>query len=136
MNITGHGLGLGGRVLIGSERCQHSKWTPEEISCTLPPNTDGDQAVTVEVTKIPDESPGAEAGDLIDGSWYAAGDFSVTYTFRVTGVSATAGSLLGGTEVVISGDGFPCGDVTVAMGDDYICAVDVSRCTPTSIACR
>ena len=129
MTITGNALGQKGRVYIGSERCDYSTWTPEEIVCVLPANSDGEHAVRVEVTHT------VRGGtETLVGSWYASGAFSVTYTFRVTGVSTTAGSLLGGTEVVISGQGFPCDNVAVSMGPDYIC--HVSSCTPTNIACR
>ena len=118
IQLTGTSLGYIGKVFIGDEKCQIKSWIPTQVVCILPPNSNGEKAITLQ---------------LQDGSKADSAGLSITYTFKVTGVLGNIGSVLGGTDIVISGEGFECDKITVSFGESYDC--DVSSCTATSISC-
>ncbi|XP_068250285.1 fibrocystin-L-like [Palaemon carinicauda] len=121
LSITGTGFGDGtiGYVNVGSEVCAPVSWTDTLITCTLPSN-----------------NPGVHAVSVYTGSQgFASGSASVTYTFKVTGSSATTGSVFGGTILVIDGEGFgtDCSLLDVEIGEKMLC--DVLECTNVQITC-
>jgi hypothetical protein len=58
------------------------------------------------------------------------------YTLKVTAISPESGSILGGTHVIIQGDGFSTqtSDITVTVGDDGIICNVISS-TANQIEC-
>ncbi|KAM9824037.1 PKHD1 like 1, tandem duplicate 1 [Neosynchiropus ocellatus] len=97
LTIGGSNLGAhesGSAVLVGMKKCVVSQWTPTNIACALPLLPPGRHRVDVQV--------GNNGFGLISDGVNA----SITYIFKVTGVSPRVGSLYGGTTLTITGSGF------------------------------
>ncbi|XP_064089363.1 fibrocystin-L-like [Macrobrachium nipponense] len=116
---TGFGDGTGGYVKVGPNTCGVVSWTGTLITCTLPSNNPGVQAVSV----------------YTGSQGFASGSASVTYTFKITGSSSATGSVFGGTILVLDGEGFgtDCSLLEVEIGDGMVC--DVLECSDVQITC-
>ena len=124
--LTINGTAFGstpGSVKICSNDCPIKSWSDTQITCTLPENKDGDCSPVI----------------AIPGNGYAGVDNvpTISYRFRITNVSPNIGSLLGGTMVKITGEGFTddsCLNLTVNLGELYSC--DITECTNTYLICE
>ena len=80
-------------VMLGGSTCRIVNATATEIKCILPRNPPGEASVIVDTTKNGRAS-------------YSGPKMNYTYVLSVTDVSPKRGSLNGGTEITIIGDGF------------------------------
>ena len=80
-------------VMVGGNDCQVQNATGTEIQCILPRNPVGQAKVVVDTQKNGRAS-------------YSGSEMNYTYVLSVSDVSPKRGSLNGGTEVTISGEGF------------------------------
>ena len=122
INGTAFGSSPGSIKICGNE-CQIKSWSDTQITCMLPENQDGDCSPVIE----------------IPGNGYAGVENvpPISYRFRVTGMSPNVGSLLGGTIVKITGEGFTddsCLNLTVNLGEKYTC--EITECTNTYLICE
>jgi hypothetical protein len=109
-------------VMVGANDCQVQNATATEITCILPRNPPGQAKVVVDTQKNGRAS-------------YSGPETNYTYVLSVSDVSPKRGSLNGGTEVTISGEGFHSnmsGNV-VKLGEKR-CVVFES--TSSEIKCR
>lgn len=123
LTITGTAFGTSvGSVKICGRDCSVSSWADASIVCILPENSDNECYPVIEI-------PGNGFADVQNVS-------PISYKFRITEVSPSVGSLVGGTQVKISGEGFTdndCDGLTVHFGDKYIC--EITECMNTYILC-
>ena len=121
LTIAGTAFGVAwGQVLIGDSECTIKTWFPSSITCTIPSNSHGTYPVHVSVTGNGFADVSAVAG--------------ISYTFIVKGMSPRKGSLMGGTQLSLEGEGFGnCSDVAVSLGNSYDC--NIEECTDTTITC-
>ena len=124
LTITGTAFGsLAGTVKLCGKECPIMTWNNTEIQCILPANPDGLCPAIIEVP-----------GNGFAGVQHVA---PISYKFRLTGISPNLGSLLGGTELTITGEGFTndnCTNVTVKLGEGYTC--EVKDCGNTFLICE
>ena len=80
-------------VMVGKNTCRVQSTTATEITCTLPRNPPGEEKVVVET-------------QMNGRASYNGSETKYTYVLTVSGVSPQSGSLNGGTEVTITGEGF------------------------------
>lgn len=80
-------------VMVGGKNCEVQSATATQITCTLPRNPPGQAKVVVDTLKNSRAS-------------YNGPETSFTYVLTVSNVSPQRGSLNGGTEVTITGEGF------------------------------
>ena len=110
-------------MLCGND-CSIVAWNDTEIQCTLPANPDGDCEAVIEI-------PGNGFAGINQVS-------PISYRFRVTDLSPKMGSLIGGTQLTITGEGFPspdsCSDITIRMGESYTC--EVKECANDYLICE
>ena len=121
LNITGTSFGAKwGKVFIGDVKCNLETWLTSSITCKIPRNQHGMHNVYVEV---PDQGFASTEG---------LSPFQVN--FKVTNMIPKVGSPLGGTTVILSGQGFGnCSNVMVSMGELLSCKIN--SCTDTKIEC-
>ena len=128
LTITGEffGTSTGTVYLCGSE-CTIVTWTDTEIVCDTPSNPDGECVPEVEVPNIGN-------ADVRDAPAFV-------YKFRVTNITPSAGSVLGGTIVKIEGEGFgneECNELEILFGEeedaDYTC--NIASCSDAEIICE
>ena len=124
LTITGTAFGISiGNVKLCGEECPIAAWNDTEILCTLPANPDADCPPVIEVP-----------GNGFAGVQQVP---PISYRFRVTGVSPPTGSLMGGTRLTISGEGFTnafCANITVSLGPSYSC--EMVECTDSHLICE
>jgi hypothetical protein len=80
-------------VMVGGSNCRVENATATEIKCILPRSPPGEAKVVVDTQKNGRAS-------------YSGSEMNYTYVLSVTKVSPKRGSLNGGTEVTITGNGF------------------------------
>ena len=124
LTIAGTAFGnTTGTVKICGKECSNLAWSETTINCTLPENVDNDCDPVIEI-------PG-------NGFAGVQNVPPISYRFRVTGMTPSAGSLLGGTKVKITGQGFTddeCLNLKVNLGQIYSC--QITECMDTYILCE
>ena len=121
LTIEGSAFGVDwGKVYIGEKMCNIVSWLHDIITCKIPSNTHGTYPVHVSVK----------------GNGYAdvTGIQGLTYTFVVKSMSPRKGSLMGGTKVLIGGEGFGnCSNVKVSLSEIFDC--NIQDCNDSEITC-
>ena len=124
LTISGDALGYKGissKVKIGTMDCPVINWTNTEITCTLPPLENGKHKVIVEVNN----NGFADVSEVEE----------IEVFFKVTGVSPSVGSKMGGSIITIHGIGFGnCSEVTFSLGSRYMC--NPIECSDTQVLCK
>ena len=128
LTITGAFFGTEtGVVTLCDNECNVVTWTDTEIVCETPSNPDGECIPFVDV-------PNVGYADTKTAPAFV-------YKFRVTNITPSAGSVLGGTIVKIEGEGFgdmECNELEIVLGEtdseDYTC--NKISCTDTEIICQ
>ena len=128
LTITGAFFGTEtGSVTLCDNDCKVVTWTDTEIVCETPANPDGECVPVVDVPNV--------------GYAATSSDQAFVYKFRVTNITPSAGSVLGGTIVKIEGEGFgndECNELEIVLGEenneDYTC--NKISCTDTEIICQ
>ncbi|XP_072177767.1 fibrocystin-L-like [Diadema setosum] len=94
----------GATVSVGGEPCEILSQADDEITCTLPSNPPGEREVIVNIDGV-----GFPTSNI---------DLIVNYNLKVTGLFPSKGSVKGGTEVSITGQGFgkSSDDIEVTLG--------------------
>ena len=111
-------------VMIGDEEnvCEILSWKPDEISCVLPPLSNGQFNVIVKT----------KSNGFADASQVAP----ISVDFTLTGAMPLVGSVQGGTKMTITGSGFGnCSNVVFNVGSEHSCVVDENGCTDTEASC-
>lgn len=106
-------------VTIGENKCKVISSTDTEITCTAPENDVGDQVIRVTVPDVGVTEP------------------NTVLKYRLTSESSDVveGSLLGGTFIKVTGEGFGTDAKAVkVMTGDYEC--DVTEVKNTEVHCR
>ena len=122
LHIKGQNFGmLWGKVLIGENECELSSWNNTLVMCILPPNSNGEYDVHV---SVPDKG----YADIQSIN-------KIKYTFKISNMYPVSGSIIGGTEVTLKGEGFDeCNDITIMFGTNYSC--NIKNCNSTTILCE
>merc|ERR1712013_563774 len=122
LTIRGQSFGmLWGNILIGEGTCKIKTWNRTTIQCYMPSNQHGDYPVLV---SVPDR-----------GFANIEGIPSISYTFIVTSMLPSTGSVLGGNIVKFAGRGFgSCDNIVIEMGSSANC--DILNCSDQLIECR
>ena len=122
LKIVGQSLGMmWGTISIGENKCLILKWNDTSISCVIPQNTDGEYEVKV----------------FVPGNGYADNDnvSKIKYVFKVTAMHPISGSIVGGTEVSFTGEGFQnCENIDILFDPGYNCGI--SFCNSSHLTCR
>ncbi|XP_030597029.1 PKHD1 like 1, tandem duplicate 1 [Archocentrus centrarchus] len=109
-------------VLVGRNECVIVLWTATNITCLLPVLPPGTHEVDVQVGNngYPETSNGV--------------NMTIEYILEVSGISPLFGSLLGGTELTVSGSGFSSNisDNTVSVGNT---ACEVTAASEKELRC-
>ena len=129
MMITGTTFGdKTGSVKLSSATCDVITWTDTEIVCSLPSLASGTYDIVIETRS--------------NGYADTTALSSITYNFKVSSISPRVGSLIGGTKMVINGEGFTsdyCQNVEIMIGENMACEVDETDngydCSDTQISC-
>lgn len=81
-------------IMVGGKKCEVQNATAAQITCTLPRNPPGQAKVVVDTQRNS------------RASYNGSSPMNFTYVLTVSNVSPQRGSLNGGTEVTITGEGF------------------------------
>lgn len=107
ITITGTGFGTDAEkvtvFLDGKDICKITSNSDTEIKCVVPPGSQGTKEVTVEV----------------DGKGLS-NPFEISYELDLQGISVNSGSMMGGTEITLTGNGLNVNNaslVSVMLGD-------------------
>ncbi|XP_019729703.1 PKHD1 like 1, tandem duplicate 1 [Hippocampus comes] len=111
------------RVYVGKVECNIELWTSTNVTCLLPVLPPGLHDVHVQVGN----KGYAQTSNVLDAS--------IEYVLEVHGISPTTGSLMGGTQLTISGSGFSqnVSDNKVYFGESE-CEVQVA--SENELRCR
>ena len=121
LKIAGENLGmLWGKVIIGENTCLILKWNDTAISCITPKNNDGNYRINV----------------FVPGNGFADNSLvpEISYIFKVTSMNPISGSIVGGTELTFTGEGFlNCEDIKISLDPGYSCSI--TTCNKTHVLC-
>ncbi|KAJ0054901.1 hypothetical protein NL108_007111 [Boleophthalmus pectinirostris] len=121
--INGSNLGVddeGSVVTVGGKACNMIKWTQTNIQCSLPLLPPGLHQIDIQIEK----NGKAHLSNGVNAS--------IEYVLEVHSVSPLVGSLMGGTELVITGSGFNKNNTEVSIGG---VECEVMNATPTRLEC-
>ena len=136
-------------VVIGNSTCVVDSQTNMEINCTTTPSAIGSYSIfmhsrsrgqaILQATVTDDDI--SEHAISLDGSRDEDDAISdlypiFSYKLRVTAISPCSGSLAGGTEVMIEGEGFGYNSSNIMVADGNGRSCQVTSVMPTLIRCR
>ncbi|XP_048575327.1 fibrocystin-L-like isoform X2 [Nematostella vectensis] len=123
LTITGTDFGTdsGVKIMIGAKECVRISNTDTQIKCTVPMSEAGSFPITIEIPN--------KGFSLIPGEFA-----NFEYKLKITSISPQSGSMAGGTELTINGEGFSAdlaGNVVTVGGKPC----RVTAASETSVTC-